>query len=76
MARLVALFVVFFAVSGSVWACPLCDTETGRQVREGIFGQDFGKNVLLTLAPLPILLGIMALVFWAIPDSKQKNKAT
>jgi hypothetical protein len=39
-------------------ACPICKSETGEQVRAGIFGADFGWNLLVTLLPFPIFLGI------------------
>lgn len=41
---------------GSVTACPVCDTETGQQVRAEIFGQSFGRNLLAVIAPVPLLL--------------------
>lgn len=73
MKRFMLSLVGFLVLSGSLCACPLCNTETGKQVREGIFGPDFGINVLLTLAPFPMLFGIIALIFWAIPDSQTKS---
>ena len=44
-------------------ACPFCESETGRQVRQGIFDRHFVDNLLLTLLPFPVLLAI-----WMIPD--------
>jgi hypothetical protein len=41
-------------------ACPLCASETGRRVREGIFGPEFGSNLFGTLLPFLILAGITA----------------
>jgi hypothetical protein len=64
-----------FALLGSVCACPICDSETGNQVREGIFGKEFGTNVLLTLAPVPVLFGMIALASWAIPDLQQLSRS-
>ena len=43
-------------------ACPVCETETGKQVRAGIFGDDFASNVALTLVPFPLLAGLVALI--------------
>ena len=44
-------------------ACPVCQTETGRRVREGIFsGADLGPNLAATALPFLIFLGIAALV--------------
>ena len=46
-------------------ACPVCNTETGQQVREGIFGEGFVQNVFAVAAPIPILLGMaLALSHW------------
>lgn len=45
-------------------ACPVCDTPTGQQVRAGLFNENFGSHLLLTLAPFPILaLLVLALHF-------------
>lgn len=41
-------------------ACPLCDTQTGRQVREGIFGDDFWSTLLVVTSPFPVLLLTLA----------------
>jgi len=43
-------------------ACPYCDTETGRQVRAGIFNDEFLTNVTVTLLPLFLLAGIVVLI--------------
>ena len=37
-------------------ACPICDTETGQQVRSGIFGDDFWMTLAAVAAPFPVLL--------------------
>jgi len=51
-------------------ACPLCETETGAKVRAGIFGDDFGSNLLLTLLPFPVLAGLVLLVHYGFPNPK------
>ena len=48
-------------------ACPVCDTRTGQAVRQGIFDDRFGVNVLLTLLPFPVFLAIVAALYRAIP---------
>lgn len=48
----------------SATACPYCETETGKQVRAGIFNDQFWSNVTLTLLPLFVLLGIVALIYF------------
>jgi len=40
-------------------ACTLCNTPTGEQVRAGIFNESFGGNLLLTVAPFPLLAAIV-----------------
>lgn len=41
-------------------ACPLCDSETGKQVRAGIFGDDFWSTLLVVVSPFPVLLLALA----------------
>jgi len=41
-------------------ACPICDTETGEQVRAGIFGGDFWSTLLVVASPFPVLLVAIA----------------
>lgn len=38
-------------LSTTVFACPLCHSDTGKQVRSGIFGADVGFNLLVTMTP-------------------------
>lgn len=45
-----------------VFACPVCHTETGQQVRAGIFDENFGRNIALTLLPFPFLFAIVAVI--------------
>ena len=48
-------------------ACPLCNSETGRRVLEGIFDAQFGPNLLATLLPFPVFLAVIALVYYWSP---------
>jgi hypothetical protein len=41
-------------------ACPLCHTDLGQQVRDGIFGADFWSNLFFVLLPFPIFLSLAA----------------
>ena len=50
--------------TSSALACPFCESETGQQVRTGIFNDQFWSNVTLTLLPLLVLLGIVALIYF------------
>lgn len=55
--------LIILPMSSAV-ACPFCESETAAQVRAGIFNDHFGMNVLLTLLPFPILLAIVALIYF------------
>jgi hypothetical protein len=63
----------------SATACPYCETETGKQVQAGIFNDQFWSNVMLTLLPLFILLGIVALIYfdlsWLWPKTQRGPNA-
>jgi hypothetical protein len=57
--------VILMALAGplpAAVACPYCDTETGQQVRAGIFNDQFWSNVTVTVLPLLFLAGIVALI--------------
>jgi hypothetical protein len=43
-------------------ACPVCETEAGRQIREGIFGPAFGSNFLITIVPFAVVVALVRLV--------------
>jgi hypothetical protein len=53
-----------------VRACPLCESETGQRVRAGIFNADFGHNLVVTLLPFPLFLGIIYLIYSGPPWPK------
>lgn len=69
MRALVAVVVMLLGVAPAL-ACPLCESVTGRQVRAGIFGEDFGYNLLVTTLPFPVLLLIVALIHFGWPGQK------
>lgn len=52
---------------GPVRACPFCASETGRRVRAEVFNADFGTNLLATLLPFAVLLGLTALIHFGPP---------
>jgi hypothetical protein len=51
-------------------ACPVCDSDTGVAVRNGI-AADFASNVLVTLAPFPILTAIVAVLHYGWPPRRR-----
>ena len=67
--------VIVLASGSVVSACPLCDSETGRQVQSGIFNDQFWANVLLTASPFPVLLAIVALIYFDVLVPWKKTRA-
>jgi hypothetical protein len=57
-------------VSPAAPACPLCDSDTGRQVRAGI-RDDFGPDLASVLLPFPVLLALAGLIRLATPRSQE-----
>jgi hypothetical protein len=59
-ARFAIVTVMFMLVIGALpaEACSVCLTETGERVRQGIFGQDFWRNLLVTVVPFAATTGI------------------
>lgn len=45
-------------------ACPFCDSSTAEQVRAGIFNSDFGYYLGVALAPFPILIAVLFLIYY------------
>ena len=64
--RLVAALVLAWGPSAS--ACPVCHTETGRQVRAKLFDEGFGSALVQTLAPFPVFVGIVAALHFGLPS--------
>lgn len=48
-------------------ACPLCISETGKRVREGIFNAEFGYHLTAITAPFAICLVLIALLHFGLP---------
>lgn len=61
MRRALGLLVIVVA-AGRAGACPLCDSETGRAVRAGVFDGSFLANLGVLLAPFPVIAGASVLV--------------
>ena len=68
------LFVLLNVFPGAALACPLCHTDTGKQVRAGIFGPDFGFNLVVTIIPFVIFLVITALIYFGLPIRTSRSK--
>ena len=48
-------------VGAATYACPICDSETGVQVRASLLNEDFGANFLATVLPFVVALGFAAM---------------
>ena len=59
-------FAAFLLVVGlsvpAAHACPVCTSETGEEVRAGLFNEDFAFNLFASALPFPIFLGIVAAI--------------
>ena len=69
------IFVFLNVFSTAALACPLCRTDTGKQVRAGIFGPDFTFNMVVTIIPFVIFLGITALIYFGLPTRGNRSDA-
>jgi hypothetical protein len=72
MLRSILFFVTIFTADFAV-ACPYCNSEVGRQVRASVFNDDFWINSLLVISPVPILLAIVALIYFGGAQSKESQ---
>ena len=62
------VFAVALAMNAaSVSACPVCNSATGNDVRAGIFGDDFGRNLLAVVLPFVAVAGVAAVVHFGLP---------
>jgi len=55
-------------------ACTVCDSETGQQIRAGIFGEDFWTTLLAVASPFPVLLLGIAAYHYGIPNFWSRSK--
>jgi hypothetical protein len=62
--RTIFTALLLLCLQVSVLACPFCQSATGKQVRSGIFNDGFALNAILTLTPFPVLLALVALVYF------------
>ena len=72
--NIVTCFMIVLVASATASACPVCDTETGRDVRAGIFDGAFGRNVSLTLLPFPVLLAVVAMIHFGLPTTGRTSR--
>jgi hypothetical protein len=68
---MLSIFVWTVFDTAAVSACPLCKTETGKEVRAGIVDEHFGRTLAAVAAPFPILLGVVAMIHFGWPMSRR-----
>lgn len=63
-ARVVALLAALFGWLASGWAmaCPVCETDTGRQIRAGIFDDSFPRYLAISVLPFAVVTLAVVLV--------------
>ena len=78
MRMLVMLGVLCLAVatSSTALACPVCNEPLGQQVRAGIFDESFGSNLIVTLLPFVIFLGVVAAIHGGEPRAIEQSSPT
>jgi hypothetical protein len=69
-------FLTTVALVGSpAGACPICDSETGHQVRASLWNEDFGVNLLATALPFVVALGLTAVIHHGGLPRRSKHAA-
>jgi hypothetical protein len=66
--------VVQVVFASTAYACPVCDTGTGEQVRAGILNGDFAATAATVLLPFPILLGVVAIIHFGWPARRRASE--
>jgi hypothetical protein len=63
------------AVAPRAAACPFCDggPDGVNEVRDGVFDEDFWPRVAATVAPFPVLAGIVALIYFGPPTLRRSS---
>ena len=54
-------------------ACTVCNSETGQQVRAGIFGDEFWTTIVGVVAPFPAMLIVIAAYHYGIPHLRARG---
>ena len=70
---LTAFLAIVTFTSSTGLACPMCDSETGGQVRAGIAESASPSTVVAVLAPFLIVSGIAALIHFDLPQGRRRR---
>ena len=62
-----AIVALLVSARGAAWACTVCDSDTGQQVRSGIFNDAFWPTFAAVAAPFPILVLGLTIYQFGLP---------
>ncbi|MGF1632923.1 MAG: hypothetical protein ACFCVE_03655 [Phycisphaerae bacterium] len=62
---------LLFSFGGVVRACPVCDGDTGQQVRAELVDENLGVSLLATVVPFGVVLGVVAAVHFGPPRARR-----
>jgi hypothetical protein len=65
--RVILPALALLMTAASAPACPQCQAGIARQVRAGIYDDQFAFNLFATLLPFGVLLGIAAAIHCGVP---------
>ena len=64
----VSVLAAFFLIPPEAWACPFCRPPSGiNKVGASIFDETFLTRAAAVVAPFPILIGVVALIYHGPP---------
>jgi hypothetical protein len=72
-AVVLAVWATWWA-SGWAVACPVCETETGRQVRQGIFDATFPRYLLISALPFAVVSLAVVLIPRLLPLGRKARE--
>ena len=72
---LFATIALHAVLAATALGCPVCDTGTGQDVRDGLFDENFARNVFAVALPFPILLGVVAMIHFGWPARRGGRQA-
>lgn len=68
-------FLALTALAPRAAACPFCDggPDGVNEVRDGVFDEHFWPRVAATVAPFPVLAGVVALIYFGPPSFRRSG---
>ena len=74
--RATTVLLAFAAFPAVAQACTVCNSETGQQVRAGIFGDEFWTTLVGVVAPFPVLLILIAVYHYGVPERRGGTRSS